>query len=88
MLAQSPAWACVRDPDCRRSRVKEASMPGTLKRIRGEMDVQPTPRDKGLTLTLRGTAYDNGMIEVDGVPINAARPARTGQLIRDHRQEI
>ena len=47
-------------------------MPGTLKRIRGEMDVKPTPRDKGLTLTLRVTAYDNGMIEVDGVPINAA----------------
>jgi hypothetical protein len=54
------------------SRVKEARMPGTLKRIRGEMDVKPTPRDKGLTLTLRVTAYDNGMIEVDGVPINSA----------------
>ena len=47
-------------------------MPGTLRRIRGEMDVKPTPRDKGLTLTLRITAYDNGMIEVDGVPINEA----------------
>lgn len=47
-------------------------MPGTLKRIREEMDVKPTPRDKGLTLTLRVTAYDNGMIEVDGVPINEA----------------
>jgi hypothetical protein len=47
-------------------------MPGTVKRIRGEMDVKATPRDKGLTLTLRVTAYDNGMIEVDGVPINAA----------------
>jgi hypothetical protein len=54
------------------SRVKEATMPGTLKRIRDEMDVKPTPRDKGLTLTLRVTAYDNGMIEVDGVPINVA----------------
>ena len=47
-------------------------MRGTLQRIRGEMDVRPTPRDNGLTLTLRVTAYDNGMIEVDGVPINAA----------------
>lgn len=47
-------------------------MPGTLKRIRSEMDVKPTPRDKGLTLTLRVTAYDNGMIAVDGVPINTA----------------
>jgi hypothetical protein len=24
-------------------------MPGTLKRIRDEMDVRPAPRDKGLT---------------------------------------
>lgn len=47
-------------------------MAGTLKRIRTEMDVKPTPRDKGVTLTLRITACDNGMIEVDGVPINAA----------------
>jgi len=47
-------------------------MAGTLKRIRGEMNVKPTARDKGLTLTLRVTAYDNGMIAVDGVPINAA----------------
>lgn len=36
------------------------------------MDVKPTPHDKGLTLTLRVTACDNGMIAVDGVPINAA----------------
>jgi len=34
------------------------------------MDVQPTPKDKGLTLTLRLTAYDNGMVSLDGVPIN------------------
>ena len=47
-------------------------MRGTLKRIGGEMDVKPTPRGKGLTLTLRVTAYDNGMIEVDGVPVHAA----------------
>jgi hypothetical protein len=47
-------------------------MPATLKRVRGEMDVRPAPRDKGLTLTLRVTAYDNGMIDVDGLPINAA----------------
>lgn len=45
-------------------------MPGTLKRIRNEMDVKPTPRDKGLTLMLRITAYDKGVIAVDGVPIN------------------
>jgi hypothetical protein len=53
-------------------RTEEVTMPGTLKRIRGEMDVKPTPRDKGLSLTVRVTAYDNGMVAVDGVPINAA----------------
>ncbi len=34
------------------------------------MTVEPTPRDKGLVLTLRVVAYDNGMVEVDGIPIN------------------
>jgi hypothetical protein len=34
------------------------------------MHVQPTARDKGLELTLRITAYDNGMVQGDGVPIN------------------
>jgi hypothetical protein len=51
---------------------EEGTMAGTIKRVRGEMDVRPTPRDKGLTLTIRVTAYDNGMIAVDGVPINQA----------------
>jgi hypothetical protein len=64
--------AAVRNACLHSSRVKEDKVPGSLKRIRDEMDVRPTPRDKGLTLTLRVTAYDNGMIEVDGVPINAA----------------
>jgi len=64
-LRPEPAACKVRCPE-------EGKMPGTLRRIRGEMDVKPTPRDKGLTLTLRVTAYDNGMIEVDGVPINEA----------------
>ncbi len=45
-------------------------MPGSLERIRQSMSVEPTPRDKGLTLTVRVTAYDNGMVEVDGIPIN------------------
>ncbi|MBA2574960.1 MAG: hypothetical protein H0V02_09280 [Nocardioidaceae bacterium] len=34
------------------------------------MNVKTTPRNKGLTLTLKVTAYDNGMVEVDGIPIN------------------
>ncbi|MFB4305642.1 hypothetical protein [Actinomadura sp. GTD37] len=41
-------------------------MPASLKRIRETMDVQPTLRNKGLTLT----AYDNGMLELDTVPLN------------------
>lgn len=36
------------------------------------MTVQPTARDKGLRLTLEIVAYDNGMIQLDGVPINAS----------------
>ncbi|MCX4390627.1 hypothetical protein OG777_27405 [Micromonospora peucetia] len=47
-------------------------MPASIDRIRKHMKVQPTKRDKGLTLTVTVTAYDNGMVEVDGVPINAA----------------
>jgi hypothetical protein len=50
---------------CRQTRV----MPASLKRIRESMSVMPTARDKGLTLTIRVTAYDNGMVEVDGIPI-------------------
>jgi hypothetical protein len=34
------------------------------------MKVEPTARDKGLALTLRVVAYDNGMVEVDGIPIS------------------
>lgn len=47
-------------------------MPGSIERIRDGMKVEPTPRDKGLTLTITVTAYDNGMIQVNGVPINEA----------------
>ena len=45
-------------------------MPATLGRLRRTMDVKPTAKDKVLTLTLRLTAYDNGMIQLDGVPLN------------------
>jgi hypothetical protein len=34
------------------------------------MNVTPTAGDKGLTATIKVTAYDNGMVEVDGIPIN------------------
>jgi hypothetical protein len=45
-------------------------VPASIKRIRESWNVKPTARDKGLTLTLKVTAYDNGMVEVDGIPIN------------------
>ncbi|WP_431975238.1 hypothetical protein [Micromonospora haikouensis] len=47
-------------------------MPASIKRIRDHWKVQSTKKDKGLTLTVTVTAYDNGMVEVDGVPINAS----------------
>jgi hypothetical protein len=47
-------------------------MPASLDRIRESMTVAPTARDKGLRLTLNLVAYDNGMIELDGIPINAS----------------
>jgi hypothetical protein len=45
-------------------------MPASLERIRKSMTVEPTAKDKGLTLTLTLTAYDNGMVQLDGIPIN------------------
>lgn len=32
--------------------------------------IEPHCQQQGLTLTLKVTAYDNWMIEVDGIPIN------------------
>ena len=45
-------------------------MPASLDRIRRTMDVTRSPRDKATILTLRIGAWDNGMISLDGVPIN------------------
>lgn len=45
-------------------------MGASIDRIRGEMKVAPTATDKGITLTLTVTAYDNGMVMVNGTPIN------------------
>ena len=44
-------------------------MPASLSRVRNTMNVAPTSRNKGLKLTLTVVAYDNGMVEVDGVPM-------------------
>lgn len=68
-----PAWVWLREllalvsPGVSR---QTGVMPASLKRIRESMSVIPTARDKGLTLTIKVTAYDNGMVEVDGIPIN------------------
>jgi hypothetical protein len=53
----------------------------TLERVRRSMDVEQTPQNKGLTLTLRLTAYDNGMLTLDGIPINdrGARAEHDGE---------
>lgn len=45
-------------------------MGASIDRIRDEMKVKPTAQDKGITLTLTVTAYDNGMVAVNGTPIN------------------
>ena len=45
-------------------------MPASLETVREKMKVNPTRDDKGLILTLSITAYDSGMIMVDGRPIN------------------
>jgi hypothetical protein len=54
-------------------------MPASIKRIRESWSVKPTARDKGLTLTVKVTAYDNGMVEVDGIPINVEPHYEQGQ---------
>ncbi len=45
-------------------------MAASLKTVREKMDVEPTKDNKGLTYTLRVTAYDNGLISVDGRPVS------------------
>ncbi len=60
-------------------RTKGNDMPGSLDRIRKSMAVAPTAEDKGVTLTVRVTAYDNGMIQVDGIPINESPDYDQGQ---------
>ncbi len=54
-------------------------MPASIKRIRESWHVKPTARDKGLTLILKVTAYDNGMVELDGIPINVEPNYDQGQ---------
>jgi hypothetical protein len=46
------------------------TMPATLKSIRENTSIKPTREDKGLQMTITVTAYDNGLVQVDGRPIN------------------
>ncbi len=50
-------------------------MTATLKSIRAKTDIGPTPEDEGLQMTITVKAYDNGLVEVDGRPINQAMPS-------------
>ena len=54
-------------------------MPPSIKRIRQSWNVKPTARDKASTLTVKVTAYDNGTVEADGIPINAEPHYEQGQ---------
>ena len=45
-------------------------MPARFNRIRESWDVQETPHNDGVMLTIRVAAFDNGMIKVDGMPMN------------------
>jgi hypothetical protein len=47
-------------------------LPASIDSIRRDMEghVQPTKQDKGLEFNLKITAYDNGMVSVNGRPIN------------------
>jgi hypothetical protein len=45
-------------------------MPATLLRIRRNVDANKRTLSKSLELTIKIKAYDNGMVEVFGEPIN------------------
>lgn len=45
-------------------------MAASIETVREKMKVSRTRDDKGLTLTLDITAYDNGVISVDGRPVS------------------
>jgi hypothetical protein len=55
-------------------------MPVTINGVRKLLDVQPSPEDKGLTLTMKVTAYDNGVVTVNGQPMRVERDLGRGLL--------
>jgi hypothetical protein len=52
-------------------------MAASIETVREKMDVKPTPEDKGLICTIRVTAYDKGVIEVDGRPVSTIDSAHS-----------
>jgi hypothetical protein len=46
-------------------------MAASLKTVREKMDVEPTRDNKGLVCTFRVTAYDNGLISLNGRPVSS-----------------
>ena len=60
-------------------------MPASTDRIRRSMHVAPTAKDKGLELTLRVTAYDNGRskwtaFQSTTLAMTAIRPRTAGSV--------
>jgi hypothetical protein len=46
-------------------------MPVSKERLAKSLHVTDTPRHGGLVLTITVKAYDNGMIEIDGIPVDS-----------------
>ena len=59
------AWSPTRPSRCTKG---SNVLRSAYDRIRRTMHVEPW--DKGMKLTVQVIAYDNGMVSVDGVPIN------------------
>jgi hypothetical protein len=55
-------------------------MPVTIDGVRKLLDVEPSPEDAGLTMTMRVTAYDNGIVTVNGQPMRVERDLGRGLL--------
>lgn len=45
-------------------------MAASNERLEREKNITETPRNVGLTLTVKVTAYDKGTLEVDGTPMD------------------
>jgi hypothetical protein len=55
-------------------------MPISINGVRKLLDVAETSEDKGLTMTVKVTAYDNGIVAVNGQPMRVERDLGRGLL--------